>query len=664
MVDTLCFNGLNARTGQYLVPPMPADQVARLARGEKLDPKELQALQRRLRHSRNVQFGPAEGIDPKEIGQTGWGVIFPFVKPGTDAAKRQAAVRAALDPLIALRRAQASAKDPRYFRIFDDVEGAWRPTDTKRKWLKRQGAGATGPANPEKVPYYLMIVASPGVVDFRPQHLLDVQYAVGRLDFDTVVEYARYAESVVAAEKGGGLALPRTAGFFGARSENDAATLLSSAHLASPLASWADEKWADWTVKTGLGANATKDTLTSWLGAGKTPSLLFTASHGMGFDCGDAKQRAQQGALLCSDWPGPQDWNTEIPQDFYLAADDLGADARLHGLIAFNFACFGGGTPKRDSFSKQSANGPTDLAEAPFVARLPQRMLSHPGGGALAVIGHVDRAWGYSFLTDDGSRRGRQTRQLDVFQSTLQRLVDGHPVGSALEYFNERYAELAADLTDVLEEAEYGEAVDDWDLATLWTEQNDARGYAILGDPAVRLMVDREGAGRPRMPLELSDSFTAPEEPAVPPPADEPPTPEDVPAAHTDFGWFSKDKDEAEGEGEAEPGMLKRFANEVGEKLRAALADVTSLEVRTFVADGQDLAEVSKLRGDELAEQASLKAYTRMALDGDVDLLVPRSNGTLDKDLWMAHQEMVKQAQAHRMELIKTALMLIKPAKK
>lgn len=663
MVDTLCFNGLNARTGRYLTPPMPAAQVAKLARGETLDPKELQALQRRLRHSRNVQFGPVEGIDPKAIEQTGWGVIFPFARPGTPAATRMAAIKAALAPLLNLRRAQASAKDARFFRVFDDAQGAWRPTDTKRRWLKRQGAGATGPANPEKVPYYLLIVAAPSVIDFRPQSLLDVQYAVGRLDFETVVEYARYAESVVAAEKGDGLALPRTAGFFGARSDDDASTMLSSAHLASPLAGWAAKEWTGWNIEAGLGADAKKSTLTDWLGAGKTPSLLFTASHGMGFPAGDVQQRTHQGALLCSDWPGPIEWDKAIPQDFYLAADDLGADARLHGLIAFNFACFGGGTPQRDTFPQLAKDGaPTDIAESAFVASLPQRMLSHPGGGALAVIGHVDRAWGYSFLSEDGSRRGRQTRQLEVFQSTLQRLVDGHPVGSALEYFNERYAELAADLTDVLEEAEYGEAIDDWELATLWTAQNDARGYAILGDPAVRLMVDREGAGRPRMPLELSASFDAPEEPAVPPVDDDPPAPE-APAAHTDFGWFSKDKAD-ETQADAEPGMLKRFASEVGEKLREALADVTSLEIRTFVADGQDLAAVSKLRGDALAEEASLKAFTRMAMDGDIDLLVPRTNGKVDKELWAAHQEMVKQAQAHRMELIKTALMLIKPSKK
>lgn len=659
MVDTLCFNGLNARTGSYLAPPLPAAAIAKIARGERLPPREMQDLQRRLRHSRNVQFGPAEGIDPKALDEAGWGLVLPFVEPGSAAAQRQAAILEAMAPLIALRRTQAAAKDERFFRIFDGPN-AWRPKDHKRKWLARQGAGP-GPANPKTVPYYLLLLASPEEIDFRPQYLLDVQYAVGRLHFDTIAEYACYAQSVVAAEKGDGLALPRSAGFFGARSAGDAATMLSSTHLVQPLAEWAsaDTAWDGWQIEQGIGEAATKDQLTEWLGPGKTPSLLFTASHGAAFPLGDAEQRELQGALVCSDWPGPE-WQEPLARDFYLAAEDLDAAARLHGLIAVNFACFGAGTPRHDSFAQQAYdNTPSQIAERPFVARLPQRMLAHPGGGALAVVGHVDRAWGYSFMSSDGSRSGGQTRQLETFKSTLKRLIDGHPVGSALEYFNQRYAEVAADLADRIEEAQYGEVVDDLDLATLWTAQNDARGYAIMGDPAVRLMVDRTGNGRPRMPLTLTVSTPEPdfiEEPPVP--EDPPPTP---PAEHVDYGWFSKDKDDKE---DAEPGMLKRFANEVTEKLRATLSDLTSLEVRTFVADGKDLVDVSTLPTAQLAEQAVLKAYTRMALDGDLDLLVPRSSGKVDQALWDAHREMVEQAQAHRMEMIKAVLSLIKPDRK
>jgi hypothetical protein len=195
---------------------------------------------------------------------------------------------------------------------------------------------------------------------------------------------------------------------------------------------------------------------------------------------GHAGQLAGQGALLCQDWPG---FGTMKPEH-YLAAADVPANAKLHGTIAFHFACYGAGTPEKDRFAHTPGAQPPAIADAPFVSALPRKLLTHPNGGALACIGHVERAWGYSIV---GQNTGPQ---LIPFQNAIGRMLIGQPAGYALKDFNEKFAALSASLASMLEQVGFGSFVPDDELAAAWTERNDAEGYLLLGDPAVRLRVD------------------------------------------------------------------------------------------------------------------------------------------------------------------------------
>lgn len=491
--ELLYFNGINGDTGDYDLDPMTADRLFAVLRGVAA-PENIKELEYRVQWETEEHLGVVEGVDPTKIEEAGWGVIFPADPEG----KFVPAVKDALKPLLDLRRAQAGD----YFHIYEGVD-ALRPNESKTDFLVRHGVPPADPANPERMPYYLLLVGDPNQIPYRFQSQLDVQYAVGRIHFETLQEYANYAASVVAAETGK-VALPRKAAFFSAMNADDRATELSTTRLMEPLLTQMQPAYQDWSFASHMRDGATKAKLRDLLGGSETPALLFTASHGVPFTPGSGRQLPHQGALLCQDWPGPTAWRGrgEILQDFYFAGDDLTADTNLLGMIAFFFACYGGGTPQYDDFPKPGTTTLNQVAPNPFVARLPMHMLGRERGGALAVIAHVERAWGASFIWS------RNIEQTDVFKSTLTHLMAGKPVGSALEYFNSRYATWASELSTTLRDVQFGLQVEPVGISSMWTAHNDARGYAIIGDPAVRLALAQADGGQTERPTIVAQPAT------------------------------------------------------------------------------------------------------------------------------------------------------------
>ena len=644
--DLLSFNGINARTGEPLLRLTQAE-LTQLASGEPLDPENLHELLDRHTRAGRAHFGVIENVSQYDLAQSGWGLVLPMVMANTPAARQQADILEALEPLIRHRRAEAERVDPRRFRVYAALDGC-RRDDSKSSFLSRHNVGP-GPANPDQMPYYLLIVGDPAEISFRFQSQLSVQRAVGRIHFDTLSEYASYAESVVKAERGQ-VVSPRRAAFFGVSNPGDFPTRTSAQELVAPLADLlrADRRFADWKMEPTLGEAATRSALIDLLSGGDAPALLFTASHGLGFPKDDPLQRRHQGALLCQDWPGELAWGSKpIPEEFYLAGDHLSSDISLLGNISFFFACYGAGTPEHDEHFRLNNNERRAIASRAFVADLPRAMLNRPKGGALAVVGHVDRAWSTSFQWE-GARRS-SARQISVFQSTMASLLSGLPLGAAMEYFDERYAEIASDLSVLLEDKTSGIPIDELALTADWTANNDARGYAIIGDPAVRLAGGASGATRAR--AELIDE-TKPDVRTANPVAAPATEPAAKPAAELDpeaqplsFAFLNRPDQTPE-----EPTALERVINRLADLLSEAVKDASSLEVSTWVAD--DLTN-ARYEGGQMVG-AERRAFTHLALDGDTVVCLTQRAGEVDREVWDIHMAMVKQAQETRAELLKS----------
>jgi hypothetical protein len=458
-------NGIDPRTGKYAVQPIAARILSAIAEGRPLSQEELDEITDAL-HRRQAHLGVGYDIDDNALDQCGWAVIFAANDPRVDDKK------ARLARLLERRREEAGA----LYREFVGAEG-WQPGEQGRKFLNRHGAAA-GPVPVRKVPYYLLLAGSATEIPFDVQCALDSRHAVGRLDFDALDDLERYAERLVATEKAAGPA-PRRAAFFATSNPADVNTHRSAKRLARPLAETLTSKRDTWAVDQRLQKDATKSALKELLTGPAPPSLLFTATHGLLCAKDDAMQRERQGALVTQEWPGPATDDREMTPNEYFAASDLTGPVDLRGMLAFLFACFGGGTPRHDEFLTIPGTPPIELAPAPFVSRLGQRMLTV---GANAVVGHVDRAWSCSFLWPGAGA------QIGAFEDVMLKLVDGWRVGAAVNVLHSRCNEISFELAAALKERRFG-LQNDEDVAGLWLAQTDAANYVVLGDPAARLLV-------------------------------------------------------------------------------------------------------------------------------------------------------------------------------
>jgi hypothetical protein len=468
--DFLIPFGISAETGQPIGGL--SDEAVAFMIGQQPHPAAAE-LHRRTKTAA-ISYAVIGDVDGNDLSQSGWGVIF---APEVDQR-----IKDALAPLIEHRKSTASP-----FVIYDGPTSV-KPGESAATWLGRQGVRMDVVDPAKGVPFYLLIVAPPDAIPFEFQYFLDIYWGVGRLWFDTAEEFRQYADSVVAYETVDAVSTTRNMAMFATEHDFDKATQLFTRNVAKPMSVGEGSnpiplgQRQKFGLKTMFGETATKASLSDLL-SGRTevgsPSLLFSGSHGMEFNPEDPRQASSQGAIVCNDWKG----YGAIQEEHWFGANDVPVDAKLHGVMHVFFACYGGGTPETDNFDRMN-DQPRKIASKAFFSALPAKLLTHPAGGALAVLAHIERAWAYSFLGDKG---GSQTQG---FRDVLGRLMRGDRIGQATDVFNMRWASLSAQLAEAQLDLKFGGQTPLDKLGRMWVARDDARNFMILGDPAVRLRVE------------------------------------------------------------------------------------------------------------------------------------------------------------------------------
>lgn len=505
-----------------------AATAARLAQGKAgQESREHQSLYKNKTYYATNEFaGTVAEVNPSRVETARWAVVI----NGAESAS----LLKAIWPLIEHRMQQMGHAMPKVDFREGETAGAWyqrhtnggaltlqrkdwgkvppvliyTPGERAGAWLARQRVGH-GPVDPARgVPYYLLLLGRPGPLNEQDQayiplsfqYDLDFFWAVGRLCFSDelgqhrLVDYTTYAERLVGFEQLGDAAaaarLRPEVAYFGTRHDMDVATERSADELVRPLVEWnsttgtlPQQRGIDHQLL--LGAAATRNNFEHLLSGGsdgRPPAILFAACHGLGLPLNQADLLMHQGSLVMGDWSGIGN----VKREHWFAAEDLGklsGGPKLEGSMVCLFACYGAGCPAYDEFIFDTGMERPRIAPFPLIAQLPQQLLLN---GALGVLGHVERAWTYSFSSMEGARA-----QTQGFEDIIGRLLHGRPLGDATDQFNTLQGQRAMVLTEELDNIKFNKQVDPLELAMLWVARNDARNYLVLGDPAARLPYER-----------------------------------------------------------------------------------------------------------------------------------------------------------------------------
>ncbi|WP_437618241.1 hypothetical protein [Sorangium sp. So ce1151] len=413
--------------------------------------------------------------DPDDLEAQRWGVIAPEGAPGDR-------LLALIQPLIDARREAQDGHEVKIYR----VPPAMSPEEAAR-WRKQHFDVSVELAR--DLPRYQLLLGDLHEVPLALQQYQSTDGFVGRLCFREEREYEAYVDKVLRWEQ----ARAEVAGSakFYTVHDGTAATMMGYRSLTQPALVQLKKYRLDVADLGDQDAPSPDEFLEAV--RSPEPTVMFTVSHGAGAPRGGWKsegdQRDRQGAM-------------SFGREGKLSGGDLGDAPFLPGGIWFMLACYGGGTPDVSAYRhwldrlKQSGQfggqaqsvlaGLPQSGQRPFIARLPQAALANPNG-PLAVMGHIDLAWTYSFEErDTGKAVSRPSKFVDVIRTALET----SRVGSSFRELLKASLLTNAELTSLYDKAERegaAHAPDPARLGHLWMLRQDLSGYVLLGDPAVRL---------------------------------------------------------------------------------------------------------------------------------------------------------------------------------
>ncbi|HEU4733742.1 MAG TPA: hypothetical protein VFT22_37880 [Kofleriaceae bacterium] len=374
-------------------------------------------------------------------------------------------------------------------------------------------------ADEARRPRYLLILGDLDQVSFEIQQALAQDGLPGRLACASEDGYAAYAAKVLAWRREPSEHARARALFYTVH-DGTRATTAGHAKLIQPCharcALTARDRPGAFPASEVVvhGAPAPDPGELLELASPRHPTALLSMSHGLGpprrRPWSPAEAREHQGAM-------------SFGAEGALAGRDVAGAPFLPGGVWIYFACFGAGTPHASAYQHWldflAEHGMPALAPVSaglkrsgdgggFVSGLAKAALANPDG-PLALLGHVDLAWSYAYeeLQVDDRKRVTGSNRSHNFAQLMTKLVAGERVGAATLTLTQPLGAVSAALNTHYDRCKRAGTVegatpaDLLALGNLWMLRQDLLGYALLGDPAVRLPL----AGRERRPVRDPD---------------------------------------------------------------------------------------------------------------------------------------------------------------